>query len=520
MCEPSTSADAATKRRDHRPDFVAAEHLVEAGFFDIQNLALDRKNGLEAAIAPLFCRASGRLAFHDVELAVGRVALLAVGELAGQPTAFQRTLAPHQVARLARGFARARRVDGLAENPLGNRRILLEERPEPVVDNRLDDALHFRVAQLGLRLTLELRPRNLHADDRRQAFADVVAADAFLQIFREVVFPCVEVDRSRQRRPEARQVRPAFMRVDVVGEGIDRLGVAVIPLQRDFYVNAVALALHVNRLLVDGCLVLVQVLDERDDAAVVLELMALGLTLVVQRDENAGVQERELAQPLRQGVEAEVGGLEDFSIGTEGDLRAALLRGPRDLEIAGGLAALIFLLVHLAVAPDFQVQLLRERIDHRDAHAVETAGNLVALVVELTAGVQHREHNFGCRPAVRHVVDRDAPAVVDHGNRIVNVDRDVDLVAEAGQRLVYGVVDDLVDKVVQPGRTRGADVHGRPHADGLQALEHLDFVGTVVRIRPELGARLVDCHALVYFRQIVCLFALPTALTRVRLSWA
>ena len=40
-------------------------------------------------------------------------------------------------------------------------------------------------------------------------------------------------------------------------------------------------ALHEDRLVVDVRLVLVQVLDERDDAAVVLELVRLAVALVV-----------------------------------------------------------------------------------------------------------------------------------------------------------------------------------------------------------------------------------------------
>ena len=162
-----------------------------------------------------------------------------------------------------------------------------------------------------------------------QPFADVVAGDALLQILREVVLRRVVVDRARQRRAEAGEVRAAFVRVDVVREGVDRLGVAVVPLQRDFGVDAVLLAAHVDRLLVDGRLVLVQVLDERDDAAFVVELVALAVALVVERDDDAAVQERELAQALRERVEAEVRGLENLRVGLERDLRAAALASCR-----------------------------------------------------------------------------------------------------------------------------------------------------------------------------------------------
>ena len=133
MCEPSTSAsvmmmiavvaqlrdvevlgaDAAAERRDHRLDFVAAEHLVEARLLDVEDLALDRQDRLEAAVAALLGRAAGRLTFDDVDLAQRRIALLAVGELAGQRAAVERALAADEIAGLARRFARARGVDRL-----------------------------------------------------------------------------------------------------------------------------------------------------------------------------------------------------------------------------------------------------------------------------------------------------------------------------------------------------------------------------------------------------------------------
>ena len=62
-------------------------------------------------------------------------------------------------------------------------------------------------------------------------------------------------------------------------------------------------------------------------------------------------------------------------------------------------------------------------------------------------------------------------------------------VAEPGERLVDRVVDDLVDEVVQPGRSGGADVHGRPLAHGLEAFEDLDALCAVV-VR---ACAVVDC---------------------------
>ena len=129
--------------------------------------------------------------------------------------------------------------------------------------------------------------------------------------------------------------------------------------------------------------------------------------------DEAGVEERELAQALRERVEAELGGLEDLRVRLERDLGAAALGGAGDREVVQRLAALVALLVDLLVAPDLEVEPFGQRVHDRDADAVQTAGNLVAVVVELAAGVQHRQHDFGGRLAALVHVDRDAAAVVD-----------------------------------------------------------------------------------------------------------
>ena len=478
-------ADPAPERRDHRLDLVAPKHLVEARLLDVQDLALDRQDRLELPVASLLGRAAGRLPFDDVDLAEGGIALLAVGQLARQAAAVQCALAADQVAGFARRLAGPRRVDRLVDDPLGDRRVLFEERPQLVVDDRFDDPLDLGVTELGLGLPFELRPRDLDADHRDETLADVVAADVgVLQVLRQVVLAGVVVDRAGQRRAEPREVRAAFVRVDVVGEGVDRLHVAVVPLQRQLDVDAVLLAVHVDRLVVDRRLVQVQVLDERADPAGIEEVMALAVALVVDRDRHAAVQEGQLAQPLGQRVEAELGGLEDLRIRLEGDLGAAFLGRTGDRELGLRIAALVRLRVHLLVAPDLEIEGLRERVYDRDADPVQSAGHLVAVVVELAAGMKHGQRDFGRRLTAAVAIDRDAAAVVDHRDRLVDMDRDVDLIAIAGQRLVYRVVDDFVDEMVQAGGAGRADVHRRTLTDRLEALEDLDLVGAViVRVR-------------------------------------
>ncbi len=73
---------------------------------------------------------------------------------------------------------------------------------------------------------------------------------------------------------EAGEVRAAVDGVDVVGEAEDRLGVAVVVLERDLDLDVVAHRFHHDGLVVQHRLAAVEVLDELGDAACVLELGA------------------------------------------------------------------------------------------------------------------------------------------------------------------------------------------------------------------------------------------------------
>ncbi len=115
------------------------------------------------------------LTLDQIQFAAVRLALRAVGQLTRQTAAIERTLAPSQIARLACRLTRTRRVDGLVDDLLRDRRILLQEPAQPLVHERLHRACDIGV-QLALGLPFELRLRQLHADDDHQTFAHIVAA--------------------------------------------------------------------------------------------------------------------------------------------------------------------------------------------------------------------------------------------------------------------------------------------------------------------------------------------------------
>ena len=154
---------------------------------------------------------------------------------------------------------------------------------------------------------------------------------------------------------------------------------------------------------------------------------------------------------------------------------------PIFFSAAVGLALLEAHLPLLAVALHRGDELARERVDDAGADAVQAARGLVAAVLELAAGVEHREdHLEGALLRLGVHVHRDAAAVVGDGHRrAVGVQRHGDRRGVAVHRLVDRVVEDLPDQVMEAGRADAADVHARPLADRLQAFENGDVFGGV-----------------------------------------
>ncbi len=151
-----------------------------------------------------------------------------------------------------------------------------------------------------------------------------------------------------------------------------------------------------------------------------------------------------------------------------------------------GIAATEVHLPGVAVAPDLDVELLRERVNAADADAVQAAGDFVGGGVEFAAGMKLGEHHLdgGHHLAVGqgHHVDGNAAAVIDDGDGVVDVNDDIDFFGVAGQRLVDGVVHHLIDQVMQAHLAGRADVHGRTEANCLKAFKDLDIFAGVVAV--------------------------------------
>ena len=492
--EVEVLADARAEGRDHRADLGIGEDLVESCLLDVEDLAAQRQDGLEAAVAALLGGAACGITLDEVDLGLLRIFDGAVGELARQARHLEGVLAARELACLAGGFARTGGHDGLLDDALRDGRVLVEVLGEALRDDRVDDAADLGVAELRLRLALKLRLADLEADDTGQALAHIVAREVGVLVLEDALLAREVIGCARQRELEAGEVRAALFRVDVVDEGVDILLVTVVVLHGDLDDSCVLDAVEVDGLGVQHFFLAVEVLDERADAALEVERLTADRldALVVQADRDAVVEEGELAQAMAQRLVAVRRDREDLRVRHEVDARTRLRRRADDCQRLRRHAALEGDLVDLAVALDLDFHARRQGVDDGNADAVQAARHLVAVAAELAARVQDGQDDLDGRLAALVHVDRDAAAVVDDRDAVVLVDRHVDVVAVAGERLIDGVVDDLVDEMVQAALARAADVHARAHADGLEPLEDLDLLGAVVGLDSrDFGARLI-----------------------------
>src|SRR6266540_1834274 len=474
-------AEAGAQRRDHRLDLVVRENLVDPVLLAVDDLAAERQNRLVRPVAAHLRRAAGGVTLDDEELGGLRILDRAVGELARQRRRLKRALSPRQLTRLARREPRAHRGDTLVDDLPRIGRIFLEELRDLLIDNLLDDAAHPRVAELRLRLPFELRVLQLHGDYAGETFADVLSIER-LVLLQQSLVAGVAVQRRGQCTLEAGQMRTALVRVDVVGEGEDGLLVRRVPLHRHLDLALLVVALEVDDVLVDRVLRLVRVGDEVADAALVVERDRVATGALVREDDRQALrEERHLAQALFQRVGGELELLEDLGVRKERDRRARLLRDACRLHLADGNAARELLAVDLSVALNFGDEPFRQRVDDRDTDAVQPGRDLVTALAELAAGMKLcQDDREGGQALVLHDVDRDAGAPVPDRDRIVGVKGHLDTIVSARHCLVDGIVDHLVNEVVEAPRTGRADVHARPFPDRVEPLKDRDVLRGVV----------------------------------------
>ena len=268
---------------------LVGEHLVEPGLLHVEDLSLERQDGLVRPVPGLLGGTARRFSLDYVELAFGRVPFLAVGQLSGKGAGFEGAFSPGELLCLSRGVSRPRGVYGLFHYAPCDLGVFLEKRPELLVQQGFHRAPHRGVAELGLGLALELRIGNLHAHHRHEPLPHVLSGERHLEVLQEVLLLGVLVYGPGERSAEPRKMGSPLDVVYVVGVAEDGFPVGVVVLKGHFHGGGIPLAPHVDRLGVKRLSVLVELLYEGDYPALVEKLLLPVRPLVNQGDPKSPV---------------------------------------------------------------------------------------------------------------------------------------------------------------------------------------------------------------------------------------
>ena len=375
----------------------------------------------------------------------------------------------------------------MLEHGRGGGRVAAQPELEPVLDRILDQPRGLGRDQPLLGLALELRLAEEQGQEEAGAAGGVLGGDGGRPLEADPLGMGAQA--LEQRGAQARLVGAAQRRrhgVAVpagVGLLVDRPG--------DCPLDAGALlqrGLAGERVVHHQLAAVQQRLEEIGEPLREMEAL-LG------RHRRAGLEQRRITAPANLDAAEQIGlaarhpvqggraearrRAEDLRVGDEAHRRPATVGGTAGRgNRAQGHTARIALDVERPIARDLDHKLAGERVDHGHADTMQAAGSLVHLAAELPARMQ-RGHDDLERTLVGKLgvrVDRDAAAIVAHGDSVGGGELELDARGVARHGLVHGVVQHLGHEVVQRALVGPADIHARPPPHRLQPLQHLDVV--------------------------------------------
>ena len=245
-----------------------------------------------------------------------------------------------------------------------------------------------------------------------------------------------------------------FRSRNVIDKSIRIVTVRIVVLHSHFDRHIIYHTFTVNDLLIKRCRTAVQVSNEFFDSAFVVEcsFFRLFLTVVLQYDFQSFCQECHLAESLFQNIKIKDRCLKNGIIRQECYFCTGLsfFTVTDHGQFLLNFSALVTLLVYFTLVVDLNFQPVGKRIYNRRSDTVKSTGYLVSSTTEFTSCMQHGKYNFYRRKSC-FVVDtnRNSTSIIDNGHRIVFIDCYINRITEARQSFVYGIIDNLVYKMMQ-----------------------------------------------------------------------
>ena len=231
--------------------------------------------------------------------------------------------------------------------------------------------------------------------------------------------------------------------MNIVCVGKNGFVIAVVIHEGNFGASVRADGGKMNRLFVNGSktAAFVDIFNKRADTALVAEVIfnnIFRVTAVGQRNCKTCVKESGLTQmALKRFIVIDRCFLKNLRVRLELDESSRFVRIADYVEVACNVTSCKALAVDMTVLGNLNLKPFGKGVNNGRAHAVQTAGNLVAAATELSAGVQYGQNNGNGRKSLL-LVDTDGytAAVIADGDNVAGKNFNLNMGAEAGERLV------------------------------------------------------------------------------------
>ena len=260
--------------------------------------------------------------------------------------------------------------------------------------------------------------------------------------------------------------------------------ISIGPLNSGFDLNIISLTGEINNFFMQRSFRFVDVRDKSLQAAFIMKINLTGLssTSVNQFEVDAGVQESLFANGTFQRFKIKFGLRKSLRRGQERNFGTMLPRSiSHDFKVFGNISVGKSSQMFFSVAPNTEFEPGRQGINHGNAHTVQPAGNLVRIVIELSAGVKLGHNHLSGRNTFFLVnIDRNTAAVITNGCRPVGIKDNFGFITITSQSFINGIIKNFINHVVQTRAVIGiADIHPRTFAHGVQPFQNLDRISTV-----------------------------------------
>ena len=249
-------------------------------------------------------------------------------------------------------------------------------------------------------------------------------------------------------------------------------------LESSFYLNAFTFSFKVNN-IVQYLKIVVEIFDKSNDSIRFMKLYMFHFrfSAVLVNNRQFRIQISRLMHPAFHIVFPESGFFKDFRIGKKINLCSGLLCLP-DLwkksifELYHRMSLCIAIMIHISTLTNFHIHIRRKRIHYRRSDSMQSSTCLISIVIEFSSCVQRRKYNAGSRYSLRMHANRNSTSVVLYRTGTICLKGDPDFIAGTRQMLIYRIIDNLIDQMIESFGRGTSDIHSRTFPDCFKSFQY------------------------------------------------